>query len=72
MSLFIEQGAFDPETTLAMGRAYDKACSELGLFARPHPVTARIAEKILEVARRGERDPDKLCSRAICGLVENV
>ena len=72
MSLLVEQGAFDPELTLAMGNAYDRACLELGLSEKTHPVTARIAEIILELANRGERDSGRLCARAICGLVGNV
>ncbi len=59
---FIRQRAvFDDETTRAMGEAFDAACLE----KREQSDIARelIVLRIIEAARRGERDP-KLLKRA--------
>jgi len=64
-----EEVTFDTETTLVIGAAYDKACRELGLSAATDSIRTRIADKIMEIARRGERDPKRLCLSAICALV---
>jgi hypothetical protein len=38
---------------------------ELGLTDRADPVTEIIARKIIEVAKTGERDPERLCELAL-------
>ena len=55
---------FGPETTAAMGNALEQACAVLGLS---HDATARevIADRIIELARRGERDATKLGDRVL-------
>jgi hypothetical protein len=49
------QGAFDPEAIAAMSEAFEAVCSE-------HPQVSRavIANRIIGVARLGERDPARL------------
>ena len=53
----IQVASFDPETTRLLGLAYERACEGVG-----PDVTVReaLAKRIIEVARRGERDLDKL------------
>jgi hypothetical protein len=53
----------DPETLILLGSAYDKALSHLGIG----PLIDRdaIAVRILEMASRGERDPERLHNGAI-------
>jgi hypothetical protein len=65
-----DQGTdFDPESMRAIGLAFDKACQALGLRAQPDPtITRPIAEKIIEFARRGERDPDQLSRLTVRAL----
>lgn len=55
---------FGPETTAAMGTALDQICAVLGLN---HDAVAReaIAGRIIELARRGERDATKLRDRVL-------
>ena len=50
---------FGPETTAAMGSALEQVCYILRI---DHNVAARevIATRIIELARRGERDANKL------------
>jgi hypothetical protein len=45
--------------------AYDSAILKLGLVDRDDPVTKIVAEKIIELALRGERDPHRLCAAAL-------
>jgi hypothetical protein len=50
-----------------MGLAYEFARSELRIIGE-NKLNGAIATKIIELARTGERDPDKLCDFAINGL----
>jgi hypothetical protein len=47
-----------------MGGAFDCACRSLQVGS----VREIIAKRIIEVAREGERDPDRLCDYARHGL----
>ena len=60
--------AFAPELTSAMGDAYDKAIASL--FDNDPELTVRelVAKRIIRSARRGERDPEHLCSSALLGF----
>jgi hypothetical protein len=58
MPIRLIQGAsFNPETTRLLGLAYERACESVS-----PDVTVReaLAKRIIEAARRGERDLDKL------------
>jgi hypothetical protein len=56
---------FDPDTILALSKAYESALAALDAVA---PETARsaaaarhgLARQIVQMARHGERDPDRL------------
>ena len=50
-----------------MGIAYEFARSELRIIGE-NKFNGAIATKIIERARTGERDPEKLCDFAIDGL----
>ena len=54
---FLKGQAFDPELVEAMGAAFSKTCDALGLTDRTDPITALVAEKIVELAQRGLRNP---------------
>ena len=54
---FLKGQAFDPELVEAMGAAFSKSCDALGLTDRTDPITALVAEKIVELAQRGLRNP---------------
>jgi hypothetical protein len=55
---------FDPEEISAMSDAYDSA---LKSFPTPPPKSVRevIAARIIAVASSGERNPQKLCQKAL-------
>ena len=57
---FLQGQTFDPESTHAMGVAFDRACQSLRLADKNDPVTKIVARKIIEAAAAGERDPDRL------------
>ncbi len=54
---FLKGQAFDPEVVEAMGAAFAKTCDALDLTKRTDPITALVAEKIIELAQRGLRNP---------------
>ena len=60
-----EQGAFEPEATAAMGEAFDAACKALDDTGQPQIVREIIAQRIIEAASRGERDPVRLAEVAL-------
>jgi len=61
----VDNISFDPETTASMGAAFEKACRFLGNGKQAPPVKEVIAKRILDAAKQGERDPDRLCERAL-------
>jgi hypothetical protein len=65
---FFRGAAFDYDATRAMSEAFDRACHCLYDLGQPDLVREIIARRIIEVARRGERDPDELCERALQAL----
>lgn len=56
---------FGPETTRAMSVAFDEVCRALNLSHTANGVREGIATRIIELARHGERDPDRLRDRVI-------
>jgi hypothetical protein len=57
--------AFDPETVEAMGKALIATCESLGLSDRNDAMTKLVAEKIMELAQRGIKNPTALQLAAI-------
>jgi hypothetical protein len=58
--------AFDAEATRIMGVAFDAACRSL--LGQPDLVKEIIAQKIIEAASKGERDPTVLLNVALEAL----
>ena len=54
---------FDDAATLAMGEAFDNACKSLQNFGSAAP--AIVADRIIDVAKNGERDPARLYEQAL-------
>jgi hypothetical protein len=59
---------FDAETTAAICQAFDKVCRELHDRGQPESVREIIARRLIAIAGRGERDPDKMCEAALISL----
>ena len=60
--------AFDPETVKLLSDAYDKARKLLHDNGQPYIVNEVIAERIIALAKQGERNPDRLCKGALTAL----
>jgi len=66
---FLNGENFDPETTHAMGVAFELACVALQLRNRSDPATtAMVAQKIIALAKAGERCATALSDRALSEL----
>jgi hypothetical protein len=65
--------SFDAETTAIIGKAFDKACEEMHDKTQPGWFRERVAKRLIEIAARGERDPETMCESALIslGLVPN-
>ncbi len=63
-----DASVFDEHATLAMGQAFDAACAELQEGRSSKLVREIVAGRIIEAAKRGERDPQRLCGSALAGI----
>jgi hypothetical protein len=57
---YLPHQAFEPETIETMSAAFVAACEALHLKVGDDPATRVVAEKVIELAQRGIRDPDVL------------
>lgn len=63
----LNSGSFDEADLRAMGDAFDQAKAKLD--GRSHKFELHeVATRIIALAQLGERDPAKLCARAIAAL----
>jgi len=61
---FLTDGTFDPEDIKAMSMALDDVCEALNLGIG-NPARETIAERIIALARNGERSPTLLRDRVL-------
>jgi hypothetical protein len=59
--------AFDPETVKILCDAYDKARASMRA-GQPQVVHEVMAQRIISLAKQGERDPTRLTAAALAGL----
>jgi hypothetical protein len=64
----IEAGEFDDKALMVIHAAFDAACTALRDTGQPQIVREVIADRIIEEARHGERDPQRLCNYALAGI----
>jgi hypothetical protein len=64
----LESSAYDPETVQALCAAYDRTKKELHDSGQPEIVREILARRILDLAAKGERDPERLCAGALGSL----
>jgi len=62
---FLSSERFDPDTTRIMGVAFEMACVALRLAGRGNIARAVVAEKIIGLAKAGERDANTLCEHSL-------
>ena len=63
-----EQAAFDPDEVKILADAYDRARRSLHDRGQPAIVQEIIAQRIIALAKDGERDPARLCAGALSAL----
>jgi len=56
---------FDPETMRLMGLAYEMTLISLLLVDRGDIANNVVAQKLIELAKAGERDPERLCEAVL-------
>jgi len=56
----LQRELFEPEVNTLLGEVFKDVLTTLGLVHRVDSVTELVAEKIIELAHAGERDPDRL------------
>jgi hypothetical protein len=56
---------FEAETKRVLGIAFEQVCVALRIGASDDDVKQAIANKVIELAKAGERNPDILCERAL-------
>jgi hypothetical protein len=61
----LRNASFGPVELARMAEAYEIAVLELKLIDRNAPIAKRVASKILDLARTGERDPASISARAL-------
>ncbi len=59
---------FDDRTTAIMGEAFNSACAAPLMKGQPDIVREVIAKRIIEAAKKGERDPIRLRDIALAAL----
>ena len=65
---FVPRVVFDDSDTRVMGEAFDAACEEVGDTGQPPLVREVMAKRIIDAARAGERDVNRLRDAALSGL----
>jgi hypothetical protein len=65
---YLDGHRFDAETTRLMGIAFETALAALHTKADVDPPRDLIARIIIDLAKTGERDPERLCEAALNGL----
>jgi hypothetical protein len=65
ISPYLRWKVFEPETTRAMGVAFETACRRLGLSLTRDAMTESVAQVIIDLAEAGETDAEQLCRRAL-------
>jgi hypothetical protein len=64
---YLNGEGFDPETARLMGLAFEMALASLRSGCTD-PLREALARKIIELAKTGERDPERLCEGALNDL----
>jgi hypothetical protein len=67
---FLNGEQFNQDTLRILGVAFEQTCIALRIGDCDDDVKQAIANKIIELARTGERNPDLLCERALEGIRE--
>jgi hypothetical protein len=64
--------SFAAEAVAAMMVAFDKVCEVLRVPTTHDALTENLAKLVIEQARTGERNPDKLCEMTLKALASSL
>jgi hypothetical protein len=59
-ALLKSNGSFEPEEVAVLGKVFNEVLQTLGLVDRQDPLTTMVAKSLVEYAKAGIRDPDRL------------
>lgn len=65
---FLKGAVFEPSDIAAIAAAFDETCRTLQLAAGAPIVREVVAKRVIELAQRGVRDPEKLQTEALKAL----
>jgi hypothetical protein len=65
---YLDGHQFDAEVVRVLGLAFELTRTALRPVDRDDLANELIAKKIIELAQRGERDPERLCDRVLADL----
>jgi hypothetical protein len=65
---FLDGFKFDPEARRVISVAFEMTCAALKYTSRPDVAHESVANRIIELAKNGVRDPDRLCERVLDDL----
>jgi hypothetical protein len=65
LTLFLKDERFDRETVRVMALAFEMARIAVGFAHRRDLPDETIAKKIIELAKMGETNPNRLCEKAL-------
>jgi hypothetical protein len=60
--------AFTPEDAKILVQTFEDTLKALGLTEREDPATLLVAEKVIEAAKGGERDPERLRASVLASV----
>jgi hypothetical protein len=61
---YLDGFPFDAEAKRVMGIAFEMTCVALRI-SRTDPLAETVAKRIIDLAKDGERNPDRLCDGAL-------
>ena len=64
----LDAGSFNPDDINMLVSVFEDALRELRLVDRNDPAANLVAQRIISLAREGERDPVRLRERAVKGV----
>lgn len=67
---YLKEAAFEPKAIKAMDAAFGAVCKSLQLLNRSDPITEIVARKIIDIARTGELDPQRMHDLVLLELKE--
>jgi hypothetical protein len=65
---YLKEAVFESNAIEAMNAAFEAVCKSLQLVNRDDPITQIVARTIVDIARTGERDPQRIHELALLEL----